>query len=56
MEWCCGDVGPSLPITGEGDGRRDTEMGETTDFSICKGERGETDGVREGACPGERKT
>lgn len=53
--WCCGDVGPTLPSTGEGNGMRDTGMGETNMFSVCIGEMGETEGVTGRVCPGERK-
>lgn len=55
MGWCCGDVGPTLPSTDDGEGMRDTGMGETNAFSMCRGERGETEGVTGRVCPGERK-
>lgn len=53
--WCWGDVGPTLSNKGDGDGMRDTGMGETNTFSMCRGERGETVGVTGKVCPGERK-
>jgi len=46
--WCCRDAGPALLSAGEGGGMRDAEA-----FSMCRGERGETEGVT--LCPGERK-
>lgn len=55
MGWCCGDMGPTLHGTGEGEGIRDTGMGVTNAFSMCRGESGETEGVTGRVCPGERK-
>lgn len=46
MGWCCGDVGPTLSNIADGEGMRDTGMGETKAFSMCRGERGETVGVK----------
>lgn len=51
----CGDVGSILLSACDGDGMRDTEMGETNVFSMCRGEMGETEGVAGTVCPGERK-
>lgn len=53
--WCCGDVGATLSSPGDGEGMRDTGLGETNTFSMCRGERGETVGVTGRVCPGERK-
>lgn len=53
--WCCGDVGPTIANRGVGEGRRDTETGGAIAVSMCKGERGETEGVMGRAWPGERK-
>ena len=55
LGWCCGEAGSILPSPGEGEGMRDTGMGETNAFSMCKGESGETEGVIGRVCPGERK-
>lgn len=55
MGWCCGDVGPTLSSIADGEGMRDNGMGDTKAFSMCRGERGETVGVKGRVCPGERK-
>ncbi len=53
--WCCGDAGPTLASTCEGEGMRDTGVGGINVFSVCSGERGEIEGVTGIVCPGERK-
>lgn len=55
LGWCCGDGGSILPSMCEVGGMRETGMGETKAFSMCKGERGETEGVGVRVCAGERK-
>lgn len=43
--WCCGDVGPTLSSMGDGDGMRDSGMGEANTCSMFRGERGDIVGV-----------